>query len=184
MLRDMGYPVVDADELARRVVRPDHRGHKQLWRLLGANFFDDNRQLRRRELAQYIFAHPEVRLQVENVLHPLIREEMKNEKERLEQQGSELAFYDVPLLFEKGLQSQFDATLLIYADETLQRERLKKRESWTDDEIDGRFSAQLPVEQKRAMADYVIENLGTIEDLRKSLVNMIQKMKSEIASKP
>ncbi len=177
ILRARGYPVVSADGIARQVVEPGEEGARALLSLLGPAYFDRGGALLRDKLAAYIFSDSQRRQEVESVLHPLIQARVQREKQQLLGQGAQVAFYDVPLLFEKNLEDRFDKVLLIYAAESLQRERLQQRESWTADQIEARLAAQIPIDQKRQRADYVIDNSGTLEELEQALEEFLKELK-------
>ena len=103
MLQEMGYPVVSADQVAREVVEPGQEGAKVLLHRFGPSFFDSNGKLNRPKLAAHIFSNSAARAEVESVLHPLIQRRVEQVQEEFKLRGEKVAFYDVPLLFEKKL---------------------------------------------------------------------------------
>ncbi len=166
ILREMGYPVVDADELAREVVRPGSPGLKAVVQTFGPEILETSGTLNRQALGQIIFADEAKREKLEEILHPLIQDLRSREKLKLEQSDVVLAFYDVPLLFEKKMGAEFDYTVLVYASAKFQRSRIAERNKLSEPEISRRLTAQIPIEEKVKMANYVIFNEAGPAELR------------------
>ncbi|MBK7843678.1 MAG: dephospho-CoA kinase [Bdellovibrionales bacterium] len=118
ILREMGHSVVDADALARLVVAKNGPAYREVISVFGPDFFDSSGDLDRKKLGQAVFADKKKRVQLEQIIHPKVKSLAFLEKSRLEMEGKSIAFYDVPLLYEKNLESEFDAVLLIYAPES------------------------------------------------------------------
>jgi dephospho-CoA kinase len=173
ILREMGYPVIDADILAREVVRPGTPGLKAVVQYFGRDILDAKGELNRPMLGQIIFADEIKREKLEAILHPLIQELRNKEKLEVERNGSTLAFYDVPLLFEKKMANEFDATVLVYANSKIQRARLAERNGYGEAEIEKRLLSQWPIEEKMKMANYVIFNESTPAELRRNVKAVI-----------
>jgi dephospho-CoA kinase len=184
ILREMGHPVVDADELARTVVKPGTPvGDATLVRVaqvFGPEILNPDGSLDRSRLGQKVFQDPDLRLKLEAILHPEIQKLRASERRRLENDGFPMAFYDVPLLFEKHLESEFDHVVLVYTSEFLQRERLKARDHLGDEEISARLAAQWPIEEKKKRADYVILNSSGKDELRAQVKGYISMAISAI----
>lgn len=176
IIRDLGLPVVDADSLAREVTQPNSIGLQKIVAQFGADILDATGALDRKSLANIIFSDSGKRLRVEEIIHPLIQEARAKERIELERKGCELAFYDVPLLFEKNLKSEFDAVVLVYASSELQRQRLQTRDHLTDKQISERLSAQIPIDEKLKLADFVIFNNGNLVDLKANVLTVIQAL--------
>ena len=176
ILRDQGLPVVDADSLARDVVRPGSEGLRRVVEVFGQSVLSTDRSLDRSALGRIVFADEKKRLQLEGILHPLIQELRATERRRLEQEGFTLAFYDVPLLFEKNLESEFDATILVYSTEAEQRARLRERDRLSDADIDKRLRSQLSIDQKMKRASYVVFNHGSVSDLKRNVQSVLAEL--------
>jgi dephospho-CoA kinase len=173
ILRDLGLPVVDADVLARVAVQAGSEGLKKIVSHFGNDILTEQGELNRQKLGEIIFRNEEKRLLLENILHPTIQELRAKERRNLEQQGCEIAFYDVPLLFEKNLSSEFDATVLVYSKESEQRSRLKERDGLTDEQIEMRLKSQMPIDEKLKKANFVIFNHSGISDLKLNVQTVI-----------
>jgi dephospho-CoA kinase len=111
-------------------------------------------------MAARVFADPQARARLEAIVHPAVRERMQAETARLSAAGHDLAFYDVPLLYEVGLDRELEAVAVVWAPRPAQLERLRARDGLSEAEAEARLAAQLPVDEKAARADFVVENGG------------------------
>ncbi|ABC82454.1 dephospho-CoA kinase [Anaeromyxobacter dehalogenans] len=165
LLRARGAPVVDADALARAAVEPGTPALAEIARTFGAEVLRPDGALDRKALGARVFADPGARRRLEAITHPAVRLAMREETARLAAQGHPLAFYDTPLLYEVGLEALLDAVVVVWAPRDVQRERLMRRDGLGGAEADARLAAQLPVDEKAARADFVVENAGAPEAL-------------------
>lgn len=176
IIRDLGLPVIDADSLAREVVLAGSPGLQAVVTAFGPEILRVDGSLDRSKLGRIIFSDPVQRDRLEKILHPLIQEKKNNERRRLENEGVELAFYDVPLLFEKKLQADFDKTVLVYCSRPEQIERLVQRDQLSEVEAEQRLSSQLPIDAKLKLADYVISNREGMNELRDNTEAMVREL--------
>lgn len=165
LLRSRGWPVVDADQLARDVVQVGRPGLEQIRQAFGPAVFKADGSLDRAQMAEQVFARPEELRRLELILHPLIQQEVKILRQQALAAGHQMAFYDVPLLFEKKLQSQFDAVVLVWSTEEQQIQRSVQRGGVTAKDVEKRLQQQIPLSQKKALSDIVIDNSGPPEAL-------------------
>ena len=178
ILRDLGRPVVDADVLAREVVRLGSPGLSAIIKAFGQGVLTSTGELDRRKLGQIVFSDFDKRERLESILHPLIQAKRAEERRALERQGCELAFYDVPLLFEKNMEGEFDSTILIYSTRELQEKRLRENVKLSDGEIVRRLEAQLPIDQKLKRATHVIRNESSIAELRRQVKELVARLEA------
>ena len=164
-LRRRGVPVVDADVLARAAVAPGSPALAEIARAFGPGVLAPDGGLDRKRMAAVVFADPGARRRLEAITHPAVRRAMAEETARLAAQGHDLAFYDTPLLFEVGLQASVDAVAVVWAPPGVQRARLASRDGLSPAEAEARLAAQLPIDEKAARADFVIENVGPAAEL-------------------
>jgi dephospho-CoA kinase len=176
LLRTLGFPVVDADEIAKLVVSPGSPGIKQLVGVFGEKYLAPDGSLDRKKMASLVFENPSELRKLEGILHPLVRLETERQKKQIEASGAKLAFYDVPLLFEKNMDKDFDDIIVIASSLDRQKERLKSRSNMSADEIAARLKNQLPLEEKKKRASFVVINDGRVEDLRKQLEELVQSL--------
>lgn len=164
--REAGVPVVSADDLAREVVEPGTAGLADVRRAFGDEVLAADGSLDRAALRDRVFRDPEVRERLESLLHPRIEARRKAWMERREREGAALAVAEIPLLFEVGLQDAFDTTVLVDAPEEVRLERLVGGRGLEREEARRVMDAQMAPERKRTLADVVIDNDGTLEELR------------------
>jgi dephospho-CoA kinase len=163
--RARGVPVVEADVLAREVVEPGSDGLARVVEAFGTEMLGADRALDRRRLAKRVFSDPSARERLESLLHPLIRALQKTRMAEIAARGEALACYEAPLLVEVGLASELRPLVVVVADEATQIERAKQRDGLDEKAARARIAAQMPLAEKRALADYVIENEGSLEEL-------------------
>lgn len=176
ILRDIGIAVVDADILAREVTKPGSKAVEEIKQAFGAEMVGADGNLDRSRLGRLVFQDPEKLKKLESILHPKIQDLRSRERLKLEQAGHALAFYDVPLLFEKNMQSEFDAILLVYASPEDQKRRLQERDHLKENEMDLRLKAQMPIDEKVKMAQYVILNNGSVADLKLNVQSILKDL--------
>jgi dephospho-CoA kinase len=161
MLADRGAGVVDADRIAHEVVEPGTAGLEAVLGAFGHEVVTSSGELDRSRLAGIVFADAARRHQLEALTHPLIRARIIDQVAALELAEPPLIAVDVPLLYEGGLQTDFpDGVLLVYADAATQLRRLRQRDGLSDAAGRERLAAQLPIEEKRDLATWVIDNGG------------------------
>lgn len=180
MLKDQGIPVVDADEIAREVVKAGSPGLKSVEQVFGSEFISEDGNLDRRKLGQRVFGHPELLQKLESILHPLIREETRRLRRMNEDLGHAVGIYDIPLLFETKAQEQFDQVIVVSCTKEQQKERLR-RNGWSEDEIEMRIASQIPIQFKEEEADFILFNNRDEQHLLKEfarLLEWIQSLKS------
>lgn len=177
-LKAHGYAVIDADELARLVVAPGSEGLRQIVSHFGAEILDDDGNLDRRKLGALVFADREKLADLEGMIHPLVQAQVQSLRDRYEREGREFVFYDVPLLYEKKLQDQFDHIIVVAADEEIQKSRMRARDALSENEIEARLKSQLPMSEKIKVAHSVVENNGTREELETKLLQLVKSLRN------
>lgn len=174
--RSLDLPVVDADELARRVVAPGTPGLAAVVERFGPSVLDENGGLDRGALGRIVFGDPAARRALEAIIHPRVQEAAREEFARIAATGERLACYEVPLLFETGQHTVYRPVVVVTVDEPTQLERAMQRDGLTAEEARARIAAQMPLAEKVAKADYVIDNTGplaaTLEDAERVLASI------------
>ena len=177
MLIKRGISVIDADRVAREVVEPNGPAYPGIILAFGSGILKVDGSIDRALLAQSVFGNSQKLLQLEKLIHPFVQKEVSNQRQWLKDQNHPWAVYDVPLLFEKGLKTQFDFIAVVsVTDEQTQVARLKQRNSWNDEEIQKRLKSQLPLSEKITQADYVIRNDADLSSLEKKVDTMVQML--------
>ena len=164
-LRARGVPVIDADALARAAVAPGTTALAEIAREFGAGVLARDGTLDRKKLGAVVFADESARRRLEAITHPAVREAVAEETARLAAAGHPLAFYDVPLLYEVGLERLLDSVVVVWVPPDVQRARLQARDGIAPAAADARLAAQLPIDEKATRADFVVENTGAPGEL-------------------
>lgn len=164
-----GIPVVDADLGARAVVFPGAPGLADIIEHFGEAYLLPDGTLDRKRLGELIFSDREKRAELDALLKERIQHWIQAEKERYINEGHDLIVLDIPLLYEGGYQDSCDAVMVVYVPEELQLQRLMSRNHLDSDEATRRMQSQLSIEKKKELADFVIDNSGTIEETEKQV---------------
>ena len=178
MFRDLGAVVLDADEVARAMVAPGQPALAEIRRAFGPEYFHPDGTLDRAKRAERVFSDPKARETLNEIIHPRVTEEIRQRLALLEADGADLVIVEVPLLFEAGLATRYDQVIVVYAGEEDQVRRLAARDERDPAEIAGILDAQWPLDKKRRLADYVVDNRGSLEDTLKQVHNIWQNMKN------
>ncbi|NOJ93718.1 dephospho-CoA kinase [Corallococcus coralloides] len=165
MLRELGARVLDADVLAREVVEPGTPGLKRIDERFPGVVGPDGR-LDRVKLGAHIFANAEERAALNAIVHPEVRALFLQKLQALEAEGVTHAVYDVPLLIETGLHQAMEGVAVVWVPREVQKARLMTRDGLLADQAEARLAAQMPLDDKRAHATWVIDNSGTPEATR------------------
>ncbi|RKG87374.1 dephospho-CoA kinase [Corallococcus sp. CA049B] len=165
MLREMGARVLDADVLAREVVEPGTPGLKRIDERFPGVVGPDGR-LDRVKLGAHIFANAQERAALNAIVHPEVRALFLQKLQALEAEGVTHAVYDVPLLIETGLHQAMEGVAVVWVPREVQKARLMTRDGLLADQAEARLAAQMPLDDKRAHATWVIDNSGAPEATR------------------
>jgi len=180
MLAELGAVVIDADLLAREVVGRGTDGLEEVVAAFGSQVLTPTGDLDRPALGARVFADETRRRDLEAIIHPRVRARAA-EIEASAPEGS-LIVHDIPLLAETGQGAAFDAVVVVDVPSELQVERMVRERGWTPAEANSRIAAQASREERRAIATYVIENTGTIEDLRRQVAEVFARLRGVPAS--
>jgi len=177
MLRERGAAIVDADRVAREVVEPGQPALQEIVNRFGPGILNEDGTLNRKKLGEIVFADPARRKELEAVTHPAIRERMRKMIEALRAEDPDrLIVADIPLLFEAGLERQYEYVLLVYVPREIQMRRLMRRDGLTEEEAEKRLAAQMDIEEKKSRADYVIDNSGSPEETARQVERFLESL--------
>lgn len=166
MFEQKGIEVVDADLVARDVVKPGTNALTEIAQHFGTNILDETGNLRRGVLRDIIFSNPAEKTWLENLLHPLIRQEIL---QRLEAAPSSYAILSSPLLLETDQHKLVNRILVIDAPESLQLARASQRDQSSEDKIKAIMNTQLSRQQRCALANDIIQNNDSLENLQQQV---------------
>lgn len=174
MFADRGVPVWDADAAVHRLYA-DGGAAVAAFKMVMPSVIEDN-AVSRPKLKAWIASDDDALGQIEAIVHPLVAEDRLN---FLQEHGGELVILDIPLLFETGSEQRVDKIIVVSASEDIQRARVLARGTMTDTEFDAILAKQLPDEEKRGRADYVIETTS-FEDAEKQVTDVLEELRGEI----
>ena len=161
MFKECGAVVIDADELAHEVVKPGKSAWREIVKTFGKTVLNTDRSLNRQALGRIVFRNPKKRRQLERIIHPRVaREQARLTKQAARTDPQAVVIYDVPLLFEAGIDTRVDTTIVVAADRKTQVARLKKRNGLSQAEAVRRIRSQMPLAKKIQRADHVLN--GTL----------------------
>jgi len=181
LIKSYGIPIIDLDQLARKVVEPGSTGLRKIQE----HFSDqkdiinsNNQTLNRDRLGQIIFNDPNQRKWLDGLLHPIIRRLMVFELVKFWLSGHKICVIDSPLLIETGMWKFCGKVILVYCSEQIQIQRLKLRNQLTTSEAKSRILSQLPLKSKLTYADHIIDNSGNVIDLEHQIQSLIHKFQT------
>lgn len=162
LLINKGFKVIDADFVCHEAFNDEKFISKIKEEFSGIDICE-NGILSRKKLGEVVFNNQELKVKLEKILHPLVKNAIKdffnlNQKEKV-------VFASIPLLFEANMQNNFDKIILICADEKTRKERLMNRNNFSSEYAQIRINSQIKQEEKIKLADYLIQNNGTLEEL-------------------
>ena len=174
IVADLGAVVIDADAIAREVLEPGQIGYENTILTFGESVLSESGSIDRKKLADLVFNNPEQLAKLEAIIHPAVIARVAQIRESLP--DTSIVVYDTPLLVEKNLQGQFDKVIIVLADAKIRIDRLVTRGLELPD-IEARISNQATDSQRRDVADYIISNNGSIQELQDN-VNKVWKQLS------
>jgi dephospho-CoA kinase len=179
LLEKRGAVVFDADLLAREAVAPGTPGHAAVIERFGADVLAPGGELDREALASIVFADPSARRDLEQIVHPEVR--------RLFAEGSEayrdtdrVVVFSAPLLVESGMHTAFEILVVVSATVATQIERLMRQRGMSEASIRARIDAQAPLEDKAAVADFIVDNEGSLDELE----SQVERLWNDLAARP
>jgi dephospho-CoA kinase len=173
ILYALGAVVIDADVIAKEVLFPGTSGFGSAVNAFGSAILDNEGSIDRKSLAKLVFEDPNELAKLEAIVHPAVVARVTEIRESLPE--SVVVVYDTPLMFEKQLKGQFDKVLMVVADSDLRRSRLVERGLDLAD-IAARMDNQATDEERVTIADFVIENNGTLEQLHEQVAKVWQQI--------
>lgn len=176
MLKEHGFPIVDADRIAREIVEPGQPALQELAAEFGDDILNADGALDRSLLASRAFVDEEATRTLNEITHPRINERTQELLDAARENGAEAVIYDMPLLIDKGLHTDMDATIVVHTDEHLRIERLTTKRGLDSDDVRRRIDAQIDDETRNAAADILIDNNGGEDELRPQITAAVEKI--------
>lgn len=175
MIKARGIPVIDADKIARDVVKRGSETLQQIVDYFGEDILNEDGSLARKKLGAIVFQDEEKRKKLNAIIHPAIRKQMLLERDQHVANGEKTIVFDIPLLYESNLFHLVDKVLLVYVDEETQLKRLIERDQAGEEDARRRIASQMPLAKKRERADAIIDNSGTIEETEAQLDDILKR---------
>jgi dephospho-CoA kinase len=169
MLADRGATIIDADELAREAVEPETQALRDIIKRWGKDILNEDGGLDRAALRQIVFADQNELDALNRIVHPGVTRLRDREIARARERGDPIVVCVIPLLFERNIVEEFDAIILVDAPRPLRLERLVATRGLEETEAMNMIASQMPAELKRARADFVIENDGSLDKLERDV---------------
>ncbi|TMG16859.1 MAG: dephospho-CoA kinase [Chloroflexi bacterium] len=178
MFTELGAELIDADQMAREVVEPGQPALDEIVTSFGRDILLPDGRLDRRTLAAIVFADASARARLNAITHPRIRERMDAAiAARRDRAG--VLIVDIPLLFENLRTGVVEKVIVVWVDPQTQMRRLIERGGLTEEEAHQRIAAQMPLDEKRRLADHVIDNRGTPAETRRQVEAILRHYASE-----
>jgi dephospho-CoA kinase len=179
ILRDLGAVVIDADVLAREIVEPGTPGLEAVVAEFGPEVLTPDGHLDRARMGAVVFADPGRRAALEAIIHPLVRARAAGIQDAAP--AGVLVVHDIPLLVETGQAGEFDAVLVVDVPEAVQLERAMRDRGWNEADARSRIAAQARRPERLAAATHVIDNTGTLEDLRRRVTEVFERLTGNVS---
>lgn len=178
MFKQCGAPVIAADLLARQVVEPGKPAWRAIVKLFGKTVLNPDRSLDRQALGSIVFRNPKKRRQLERIIHPRVAREQQRLVRRIaKRKPRAVILYEVPLLFEAGVDKRVDRIIVVIADRETQIARLKKRNGLSRAEALRRIRSQMSLTKKIQQADHVLNGTLPRPSLRKQVGQLFRNLR-------
>jgi dephospho-CoA kinase len=178
ILERLGAAVINADDLAREVVQPGKIAWQEIIDAFGTGVLQPDQTLDRQKLRSVIFNDRDGRKKLEAIIHPRVRALAEEKIRERTLAGYSIIVYEVPLLFEVKLHEWLRPVILVACDPETQRKRLQERDHLTQTEAQKHIDAQMSLTEKRRLADYVIDNNGSLEELETQVKAVLEKIEA------
>lgn len=185
MFQELGAQVIDADEIARKVVRPGEKAWQGIVEYFGPEILRDDLEINRKKLADIVFSNKEKLAVLNSITHPEIILMLKKQINQLKNkyQKNIICIVEAPLLFEAHLEDMMDKIIVVYLNREEQLKRLLLRNNLTREEAIQRIESQMPLEEKLSRADYVIDNCFSLQQTKKKVLQVWKELKKDLSAK-
>ena len=181
---ELGAPTIDADGLARQAVAPGTTGHRQVVARFGSAVLKGDGSLDREALGALVFSDADARRSLEAIIHPVVYAAIERWFSGHAKTGhADVAIADIPLLFETGREGDVDRVVVASCPAAMQKARIMQRDGWSEAEAVRRLASQMPIEEKTARADHVIDTSRTFDETARQVREVWTKLR-EAASQP
>lgn len=173
--KQLNIPVIDADLIAREVVEPGEHAYNEIVATFGEEILQRDGKLDREKLGAIVFSDEQKRKTLNGIIHPAIRQEMIRQRDAYVSEKVPCVVLDIPLLYESKLTHFVEKVIVVTTEQSVQVERILKRDEMTEEEAIQRIDSQIDVSEKEKWADAVIDNNGTIAESEQQLIDILTK---------
>lgn len=173
---ELGCDIIDADQVARAIVRPGKPALREIAARFGKEILLPDQELDRKKLAEIIFSDNTAKTALDAITHPIILAEMQRKTAEIGKKTNGVIIWDVPLLFEAGFAQYVDVSVLVYTPVEIQLERLMRRDGISSADALKRIDSQMPLHQKQELATITINNSGTILEVKEQVSLVYQQL--------
>ncbi|SJZ40112.1 dephospho-CoA kinase [Selenihalanaerobacter shriftii] len=179
LLKDLGIPVIDADQISREIVKPNKPAWQKIVDYFGRDILLSNQNLNRDKLGEIIFNDETAREKLNQITHPKIISEIKKRAEKLKEAGEGTVVADVPLLIEINMMEIFDEVWVVYVRRETQIKRLMTRDQIDRETAIAKIESQMSLDKKKGYADRLIINEGTKDELKDKILSIWREINAE-----
>jgi dephospho-CoA kinase len=184
VLTELGCPVLDADETAREVVEPGSPALRDILNVFGPDILRKDGTLDRSKLGALVFANADKRSTLNSILHPYIIAQQDNRLREWETTNPKgIAVVDAALMIESGGYKRFDKLIVVHCREDVQLQRVMARNKLSREEAERRIAAQMPQEEKKKFADYLIDTSDSFDAARKRTTEVYEELRADLERK-
>lgn len=176
MFQSIDIPVIETDKIAKNMLKKGTEGYDEVLAAFSNGILLTNNEINRKKLALIVFSNPQRRKRLNEIVHPRVKSIVKTEIQKHKELGTKILILDVPLLFETDFIDLVDKTVVVYTTFKKQKERLMERERIDKDYAEMKISAQMPLNRKVDLADYVIDNSSSILNTRKEFNKIVEEL--------
>jgi len=179
IFKDLGARVIDADQIAREVVKPGEIVWEEIHKEFGEDILNPDRTINRLKLGEIVFNDNEKRDRINKITHPKIIERMKELIKKYKRDNVKVVIIEATLIVEKGgLKDTIEELIVVTSDKETQIKRILERDGFKREEAISRIESQMPITEKVKHASYVIDNSGTLSETRKQVEEVWEKLKT------
>ncbi|WP_304652936.1 dephospho-CoA kinase [uncultured Ligilactobacillus sp.] len=173
-LQTLGFKILDADVIARKVVEPATPGLAELQKTFGPQIIQTDQTLDRAKLGKIVFSDPKKLAQLDQIMQPLIRAEYEKQLTLAEQKGCKVVVIDAALLFENGYADHCDAVINVEVPKAVQLKRIIERDHLSEEAALERITSQMSAEKRRKLATITVDSSGTVEETQAQVIKWLE----------
>jgi dephospho-CoA kinase len=177
ILKSEKIKIIDADFIAKEVLEKNPQILEMVRTQFGSGFFDWRGEFRRKEFGNHIFRFPNQRIKYESIIMPYIKQTIEDNIKAYEKKGEKIVIIDAPTLIENNMHTDMDYIILVYADNSIQMQRVISRDKLTKGEAVSRINSQMPMEEKKEYANIIVDNNADLIETQKQVYDLIDFIK-------